>query len=197
MSLVEMLNIFVVKPSSPPVPSCSLILCQPLPWPALPIGHLNLVRSFVDCDMPHLLGRDACGQRFVVGVPGSPGQMSFMQCEVSVSAASPRGAPGWPASSTGDQIASMQVAVDGGQGGYRDCVARLQSRQSAVSHPGISVLLGTTLSLVELVALCLAGAGVATTDVVPGAGVLPDCVDVLEGVQPPPLRRCEADLAEP
>ena len=79
----------------------------------------------------------------------------------------------------------MQVAVDGGQGGSRDCVARLQSRQSAVSHPGISVLLGTTLSLVELVALCLAGAGVATTDVVPGAGVQPDCVDVLEGVQPP------------
>ena len=44
----------------------------------------NLVRSLRDCDMPHLLGRDACGQRFF-GVPGSPGQMSFMQCEVSVS----------------------------------------------------------------------------------------------------------------
>ena len=113
MSLVEMLNIFVVKPSSPPVPSCSLILCQPLPWPALPIGHLNLVRSFVDCDMPHLLGRDACGQRFVVGVPGSPGQMSFMQCEVSVSAASPRGAPGWPASSTWDHGSARRVVVLG------------------------------------------------------------------------------------
>lgn len=113
MSLVEMLNIFVVKPSSPPVPSCSLILCQPLPWPALPIGHLNLVRSFVDCDMTHLLGRDACGQRFVVGVPGSPGQMSFMQCEVSVSAASPRGAPGWPASSTWDHGSAQRVVVLG------------------------------------------------------------------------------------
>ena len=60
----------------------------------------------------------------------------------------------------------MQVAVDGGQGGSRDCVARLQSRQSAVSHPGISVVLGTTLSLVELVALCLAG------EAIPAAALL-------------------------
>lgn len=257
MSLVEMLNIFVVKPSSPPVPSCSLILCQPLPWPALPIGHLNLVRSFVDCDMTHLLGRDACGQRFVVGVPGSPGQMSFMQCEVSVSAASPRGAPGWPASSTWDHGSAQRVVVLGvlrvgppgrcssGQrcrvpgahdralcpcpsrsvcgtyppmtpigtpvasvvdrgsdrlnaGGGRWRTGRLpRLRRTPPVTPVSGVSLGTTLSLVELVALCLAGAGVATTDVVPGAGVLPDCVDVLEGVQPPPLRRCEADLAEP